>query len=63
MAGADLQLLETQQPVDHRRGKTQARTRIRADGTMRVTREPRGWVPRGPAGQMYITETFHRVGR
>ena len=30
------------------------------DGTMRVTREPRGWVPRGP-GNMRQTEIFRRV--
>jgi hypothetical protein len=33
------------------------------DRTMRVTREPRGWAPRGPAGLMYITEMFRRVDR
>lgn len=31
------------------------------DGTMRVTREPRGWVPRGPGGEMHSTEAFRRV--
>lgn len=30
------------------------------DGTMRVTREPRGWVPRGP-GNMKQVEIFRRV--
>ncbi len=31
------------------------------DGTMRVTRQPRGWVPRGPGGETNSTETFRRV--
>lgn len=36
--------------------------RIQADGTMVVTREVRGWVPRGPVGDMLRTERLHRVG-
>jgi hypothetical protein len=34
---------------------------IQSDGTMRVTREPRGWVPRGPTGDMYAVRVFRRV--
>jgi pimeloyl-ACP methyl ester carboxylesterase len=34
---------------------------IQPDGTMRVTREPRGWVPRGPSDDMYRTDVFHRL--
>jgi hypothetical protein len=30
---------------------------------MKVTREPRGWVPRGPAPEMHGTEVFRRVPR
>ena len=36
---------------------------ILPDGTMRVTREPRGWVPRGPGGEMHSTTLFRRVDR
>ena len=35
--------------------------RIESDGTMVVTREPRGWVPQGPGGDMHRTERFRRV--
>jgi hypothetical protein len=36
---------------------------IQPDGTMLVTREPRGWVPRGPAGDDTLrTDVFRRVG-
>ena len=35
--------------------------RIQPDGTLLVTREPRGWVPRGPGGDLRRTETFHRT--
>jgi hypothetical protein len=35
--------------------------RIQPDGTMRVEREPRGWVPRGPGGWMRDAEVFRRV--
>jgi len=35
---------------------------VEADGTMTVTREVRGWVPRGPIGDMLRTERFRRVG-
>ena len=31
------------------------------DGTMRVMREPRGWVPRGPGEEMHAIELFRRV--
>jgi hypothetical protein len=34
---------------------------IEPDGTMTVTREVRGWVPRGPTGDMLRTERFRRV--
>ncbi|MGE0441303.1 MAG: alpha/beta hydrolase [Gemmatimonadales bacterium] len=34
---------------------------IQPDGTMRVTREPRGWVPRGPGGEMNATTVFRRI--
>lgn len=34
---------------------------LQPDGTLRVTREPRGWVPRGPAGDLMRTELFRRV--
>ncbi|HMC57164.1 MAG TPA: alpha/beta hydrolase-fold protein [Gemmatimonadaceae bacterium] len=34
---------------------------LQPDGTLRVTREPRGWVPRGPTGDMMRTEIFRRV--
>ncbi|HJQ13007.1 MAG TPA: alpha/beta hydrolase-fold protein [Gemmatimonadaceae bacterium] len=35
---------------------------IQSDGTMRVTREPRGWVPRGPGGDdMHRTEVLRRA--
>lgn len=35
--------------------------RVLPDGTMTVTREVRGWVPRGPAGDMLKTEHFRRA--
>lgn len=38
------------------------RARVLEDGTMTVTREVRGWIPRGPAGDMLRTERFRRVG-
>jgi len=34
---------------------------IQEDGTMRVTRQVRGWVPRGPTGNMLRTEQLHRA--
>jgi predicted alpha/beta superfamily hydrolase len=34
---------------------------ITPDGSMRVTREPRGWVPRGPTGNMTRVTFFRRV--
>jgi len=34
---------------------------LQPDGTLRVTREPRGWVPRGPGGDMHLTEVFRRA--
>jgi predicted alpha/beta superfamily hydrolase len=34
---------------------------IQQDGTMRVTREPRGWVPRGPGGAQGEVSVFRRV--
>jgi len=34
---------------------------LEPDGTMTVTREVRGWVPRGPIGQMLRTEEFRRL--
>jgi len=34
---------------------------IEPDGTMTVTREVRGWVPRGPTGDMLRSERFRRV--
>lgn len=37
------------------------KARIESDGTMRVQREPRGWVPRGPGGGMKDVERFRRV--
>ena len=38
------------------------RGRIEADGTMVVTREVRGWVPRGPPGpDLNRTERFRRI--
>lgn len=37
------------------------RGELLTDGTMRVTREPRGWVPRGP-GNLNLVEVFRRVG-
>ena len=39
------------------------RGKIAADGTMTVTREVRGWVPRGPAGDLTRTERMRRVDR
>ncbi|HXE81803.1 MAG TPA: alpha/beta hydrolase-fold protein [Gemmatimonadales bacterium] len=35
--------------------------RIQTDGTMVVTREVRGWVPRGPGSDLNRTERFRRV--
>ncbi len=35
--------------------------RIQPDGTLLVTREPRGWVPRGPGGDLRRTERFRRT--
>jgi pimeloyl-ACP methyl ester carboxylesterase len=37
------------------------RGRIQEDGTMTVTRQVRGWIPRGPTGDMLRTEQLHRV--
>jgi predicted alpha/beta superfamily hydrolase len=37
------------------------RGRVMEDGTMTVTREVRGWVPRGPTGDMLRVERFRRV--
>jgi len=37
------------------------RGRIEADGSMTVTRQVRGWVPRGPTGDMLRVERFRRV--
>lgn len=37
------------------------RGRVQEDGTMTVTREVRGWVPRGPTGDMLRIERFRRV--
>lgn len=37
------------------------RGRLMEDGTMTVTREVRGWVPRGPTGDMLRVERFRRV--
>lgn len=34
---------------------------VQPDGTMLVTREPRGWVPRGPSGDMRRADVFRRV--
>lgn len=34
---------------------------VEADGTMTVTREVRGWVPRGPIGDMLHSERFRRA--
>lgn len=36
---------------------------VQPDGTMKITREARGWVPRGPADGMMRAETMRRVGR
>ena len=38
------------------------RGKIQEDGTMVVTREVRGWVPRGPGADLNRTERFRRVG-
>jgi hypothetical protein len=35
--------------------------RIQPDGTMRVTRQVRGWVPRGPGPDLTRVETYRRV--
>jgi hypothetical protein len=37
------------------------RGRVMDDGTMTVTRKVRGWVPRGPTGDMLRVERFRRV--
>jgi hypothetical protein len=37
------------------------RGKIQPDGTMLVTREVRGWVPRGPGADLSRTERFRRV--
>jgi hypothetical protein len=37
------------------------RGKIEADGTMTVTREVRGWIPRGPSPDLYRTEKLRRV--
>jgi predicted alpha/beta superfamily hydrolase len=37
------------------------RGRVLEDGTMTVAREVRGWVPRGPVGDMLRVERFRRV--
>ena len=34
--------------------------KIQPDGTLLVAREPRGWVPRGPGGDLRKTERFQR---
>lgn len=36
---------------------------LQPDGTMRVRREPRGWVPRGPSDDMHRVDIFQRVRR
>jgi len=36
---------------------------LQPNGTLKVTREPRGWVPRGPGDDMHLTEIFRRVPR
>ena len=38
------------------------KARVADDGTMVVTREVRGWVPRGPGPDLTRTERFRRVG-
>ena len=38
------------------------RGRIQPDGTMTVTRQVRGWVPKGPTGDMLRVEQFRRIG-
>jgi predicted alpha/beta superfamily hydrolase len=35
--------------------------KIQPDGTLLVTRESRGWVPRGPGGELKRTERFRRT--
>jgi hypothetical protein len=37
------------------------RARLLEDGTMSVSREPRGWVPRGPTGDFTKVERFRSV--
>ena len=37
------------------------RGKLQPDGTMVVTREVRGWVPRGPGPELNRTERFRRV--
>ena len=39
------------------------RGKIQSDGTMLVSREVRGWVPRGPGPELNRTERFRRVTR
>jgi pimeloyl-ACP methyl ester carboxylesterase len=36
--------------------------KIQPDGTLLVTRESRGWVPRGPGGELMRTERFRKDG-
>jgi predicted alpha/beta superfamily hydrolase len=36
--------------------------KIQPDGTLLVTRESRGWVPRGPGGELRRTERFRKDG-
>lgn len=35
--------------------------KIQPDGTLLVTRESRGWVPRGPGGELTRTEKFRKT--
>jgi hypothetical protein len=37
------------------------RGKIQPDGTLLVTRESRGWVPRGPGGELRRTERFRKT--
>ena len=52
------------QPSTHRtlqlKGRDAQEAALQPDGTLRVTREPRGWVPRGPGGDMNATIVFRR---
>ena len=36
--------------------------RVQPDGTMLVSRQVRGWVPRGPGGDLTRVERFSRMG-